>query len=43
MANSDTRFLYTDDDGTLIIVIPADNTTSTLDQIYLQELYPQRG
>ena len=33
MANSDTRFLYTDDDGTLIIVIPADNTTSTLDQI----------
>ena len=25
MANSDTRFLYTDDDGNLIIVIPADN------------------
>ena len=33
MANSDTRFLYTDDNGTLIIVIPADNTTLTLDQI----------
>tara|TARA_R100000426_G_scaffold72941_1_gene50817 strand:- start:10 stop:210 length:201 start_codon:yes stop_codon:yes gene_type:complete len=33
MANSDTRFLYTDDDGTLIIVIPADNTSLTLDQI----------
>ena len=33
MANSDSRFLYTDDDGTLIIVIPADNTTLTLEQI----------
>ncbi len=33
MANSDTRFLYTDDDGNLIIVIPADNTNLTLEQI----------
>ena len=33
MANSDSRFLYTDDDGTLIIDIPADNTTLTLEQI----------
>ena len=33
MANSDTRFLYTDDNGTLCIVIPADNTDLTLDQI----------
>ena len=33
MANSDTRFLYTDDDGTLCIVVPADNTDLTLDQI----------
>ena len=33
MANSDTRFLYTDDDGNLCIVIPADNCELTLDQI----------
>ena len=33
MANSDTRFLYTDDNGTLCIVIPADNTDLSLDQI----------
>ena len=33
MANSDTRFLYTDDNGTLCIVIPADNTDLTLDKI----------
>ena len=33
MANSDTRFLYTDDDGNLCIVVPADNCGLTLDQI----------
>ena len=33
MANSDKRFLYTDDDGMLIIMCPADNTDLTLDQI----------
>jgi len=33
MANSDSRFLYTDDNGILCIVIPADNTDLTLDQI----------
>ena len=33
MANSDTRFLYTDDDGNLCIVVPSDNTSLTLDQI----------
>ena len=33
MANSDTRFLYTDDDGNLCIVCPADNCGLTLDQI----------
>ena len=33
MANSDTRFLYTDDDGNLCIVCPADNCDLTLDQI----------
>ena len=33
MANSDKRFLYTDDDGNLCIVIPADNCELTLEQI----------
>ena len=33
MANSDKRFIYTDDDGTLCIVIPSDNTRLTLDEI----------
>ena len=33
MANSDTRFLYTDDEGNLCIVCPADNCGLTLDQI----------
>ena len=33
MANSDVRFVYTDDDGMLIIVSPADNTNLTLDEI----------
>ena len=33
MANSDSRFLYTDDEGNLCIVVPADNCGLTLDQI----------
>ena len=33
MANSDKRFIYTADDGTLCIVIPSDNTPLTLDEI----------
>ena len=33
MAKSDTRFLYTDDDGNLVIVCPADNCDLTLEQI----------
>ena len=33
MANSDTRFIYTDDNGDLIIVCPADKTEKTLDEI----------
>ncbi len=33
MANSDTRFIYTNDDGSISIVIPADNCELTLDQI----------
>ena len=30
---SDTRFIYTDDNGTLCIVTPADNCDLTLEQI----------
>ena len=33
MANSDTRFVYTNDDGSISIVCPADSTDLTLDQI----------
>ena len=33
MANSDKRFIYANDDGGISIVIPADNTDLTLDEI----------
>ena len=33
MANSDKRFIYENDDGSISIVYPADNTDLTLDQI----------
>ena len=33
MANSDTRFIFTADDGVLTIVCPADKTDLTLDEI----------
>tara|TARA_R100000988_G_scaffold95124_2_gene61224 strand:+ start:362 stop:562 length:201 start_codon:yes stop_codon:yes gene_type:complete len=33
MANSDNRFIYTNDDGSLSIVIPSDNSKLTLDEI----------
>ena len=33
MANSDKRFIYTNDDGSVNIVCPADDTDLTLDQI----------
>ena len=33
MAKSDTRFIYTRDDGGISIVVPSDNSTSTLDEI----------
>ena len=33
MANSDKRFIYTRDDGGIDIVVPADETDLTLDQI----------
>ena len=33
MANSDKRFIYANDDGGISIVIPADNSGLTLEQI----------
>jgi hypothetical protein len=33
MANSDTRFIYENDDGSISIVCPADKTDLTLEQI----------
>jgi len=33
MANSDSRFIYTNDDGSISIVVPSDNCGLTLDQI----------
>ena len=33
MANSDSRFIYTNDDGSISIVVPADNCGLTLDEI----------
>ena len=33
MANSDKRFIYENDDGSISIVIPADNCPLTLEQI----------
>ena len=33
MANSDSRFIYTRDDGGITIVTPADNCGLTLEQI----------
>ena len=33
MANSDKRFLYTNDEGNLCIVVPADKTSLTLEEI----------
>ena len=33
MANSDKRIIYTQDNGSVAIVIPADNCTLTVEQI----------
>ena len=33
MANSDSRFVYTNDEGILVIVIPSDNSKYTLEEI----------
>jgi len=37
MAKSDTRFIYTDDDGNLIVVIPADECPLSLDEIKVKD------
>ena len=33
MANSDKRFIFTNDDGSISILCPADNTNLTLEEI----------
>ena len=38
MANSDKRILYTDDDGTLIVIVPADNCGLTVEQIQTKDV-----
>lgn len=37
MANSNKRFIYTNDDGSISIVCPADNTNLTLDEIKVKD------
>ena len=43
MANSDTRFIYTNDDGSISIVCPADNCDLTLDQIKAKDCPSDRA
>ena len=43
MPNSDTRFIYTDDDGLVCIVCPSDKTTLTLDEIKAKEFQEKKG
>ena len=38
MANSDKRIIYTQDDGTIAIVIPADNCKLTVEQIQAKDV-----
>ena len=38
MANSDKRIIYTQDDGTVAIVIPADNCGLTVEQIQAKDV-----
>ena len=33
MANSDKRIIYTQDDGTVSVIVPSDNCGLTIDQI----------
>jgi len=38
MANSDKRIIYTNDDGTISIVIPTDNCGLTIEQIQAKDV-----
>ena len=38
MANSDKRIIYTQDDGTVAIVVPADNCGLTVEQIQAKDV-----
>ena len=38
MANSDKRIIYTQDNGTVAIVIPADNCELTVEQIQAKDV-----
>jgi len=38
MANSDKRIIYTQDDGTVAIIIPADNCELTVEQIQSKDV-----
>ena len=38
MANSDKRIIYTNDDGSISIVIPADNCGLTVEQIQAKDV-----
>ena len=38
MANSDKRIIYTQDDGTVAIVIPADNCEHTVEPIQAKDV-----
>ena len=38
MANSDKRFIYANDDGGICIVIPADNTDLTVEEIQAKDV-----
>ena len=38
MANSDKRIIYTNDDGSISIVVPADNCGLTIEQIQAKDV-----
>tara|TARA_R100000353_G_C6445311_1_gene179741 strand:+ start:228 stop:428 length:201 start_codon:yes stop_codon:yes gene_type:complete len=38
MANSDKRIVYTDDTGTLCIIVPSDNCGLTVEQIQAKDV-----
>ena len=38
MANSDKRIIYTQDDGTVAVIVPADNCDLTIEQIQAKDV-----